>query len=315
MKSVIHLKDFLTTVLISLVTLCSNAESIPKLVPFKNLNKDRVNLGRILFHDKRLSKDNTISCSSCHIIKEGGDDNIPVSVGVDGQKSSLNSPSILYAALNFKQFWDGRVDDLETQVLSPLQNPNEMGSNLVELLAKLKQDKQMVEYFKKAFNEPISIKNFAISLSDFIKSLAKPNSKFDKYLDKKLDLSRAEKKGYKKFVEFGCIACHQGQAIGGNMYQQLGVIKSYFSEKEKYLKKNQGLYSLTKDKDDLNVFKVPSLRNVTVTAPYLHDGSIQNLAEMLKIMGRHQLGIEINHQDINDIINFLGTLKSESGPQ
>lgn len=279
-------------------------------IPEPVINSPRqVELGRLLFHDVRLSQNNQLSCASCHSLKYGGADGQVVSTGVNGSKGEINSPSVFNCALNFRQFWDGRADSLLSQVDGPISNPIEMNSSWPEILSKLKQDSFYLEQFQLAFKAGLTINNIKAAIVTFEESLLTPDSRFDLYLKNQPDaLTARELEGYNLFKQYGCISCHQGVAVGGNLYQRFGVIGDYFADRGNMTPADLGRYRITQDEKDKYVFKVPSLRNVALTAPYFHDGSTSTLEEAVEIMMRYQLGRIPKEQDINKVVLFLKTL-------
>lgn len=272
------------------------------------LNKEKVLLGKMLFHDTRLSKDDTISCASCHDIPNGGDDSRTFSIGFNNQVGTINSPTILNSSLNFVQFWDGRVNTLEEQAVGPIHNPIEMNSNFVEIISKLKNDDVYKKQFSQIYNTTINKNNIIDAIVEFEKSLTTPNSKFDLYLKGQKDiLNEKEKKGYDLFQSYGCISCHNGVNLGGNLFQKVGIIDRYFKEDET----NLGRYNITKQNKDKFYFKVPTLRNIELTAPYLHNGSLKDLRSVIEIMIKYQVGAIYEDKDIENIELFLKTLTGE----
>lgn len=272
------------------------------------LNNKKVLLGKMLFNDTRLSKDDTISCASCHDISNGGDDNRAFSIGVNNQVGTVNSPTILNSSLNFVQFWDGRVNTLEEQAVGPIHNPIEMNSNFVEIISKLKNDDVYKKQFSQIYNTTINKNNIIDAIVEFEKSLTTPNSKFDLYLKGQKDiLNEKEKKGYELFQSYGCISCHNGVNLGGNLFQKVGIIDSYFKEDET----NLGRYNITKQNKDKFYFKVPTLRNIELTAPYLHNGSLKDLRSVIEIMIKYQVGAIYEDKDVENIELFLKTLTGE----
>lgn len=272
------------------------------------LNNKKVLLGKMLFHDTRLSKDDTISCASCHDISNGGDDNRAFSIGVNNQVGTVNSPTILNSSLNFVQFWDGRVNTLEEQTVGPIHNPIEMNSNFIEIISKLKNDDVYKKQFSQIYNTTINKNNIIDAIVEFEKSLTTPNSKFDLYLKGQKDiLNEKEKKGYELFQSYGCISCHNGVNLGGNLFQKVGIIDSYFKEDET----NLGRYNITKQNKDKFYFKVPTLRNIELTAPYLHNGSLKDLRSVIEIMIKYQVGAIYEDKDVENIELFLKTLTGE----
>ncbi|PLY06295.1 MAG: cytochrome B6 [Arcobacter sp.] len=276
----------------------SNIIPIPKSIDY-NLNKAL--LGKKLFNDKRLSSNNTISCASCHNLDEGGDDNLVYSIGVDGTLGNINAPTVLNAVFNFRQFWDGRAKNLEEQALGPIENPIEMAHDFSLLLPQLNNSEYKDEFLK-IYDNGITKKNLANAIAEFEKTLITPNSKFDKYLNgDETVLSEYEKEGFEIFKNKGCISCHHGINIGGNHYNKFGAIIDIDSN-------NLGLFNITKNKNDKYYFKVPSLRNIELTAPYFHDGRYLDLEETVKTMALVQLGRPISDDEISKIIAFLKTL-------
>lgn len=283
---------------------------IPDVIP--NLDPKKVALGSALFHETSLSHDNTIACASCHQLARGGMDGVQYSIGIRGQPSGINTPTVFNSGFNFRQFWNGRAKTLEEQAAGPIHNPLEMGSNWTEVIPKLKQDPAYVTAFSQSYKNGITSVNIADALATFVRSLITPNSRFDKYLkgDAKA-ITPYELSGYVLFTSYGCISCHQGMNIGGNMYEKLGIMRDYFTDRGNITEADLGRYVLTKDPADMNEFKVPSLRNIALTAPYLHDGTAQTLEDVVVIMGRYQLGIPLPNEDVSRIVAFLLTLTGE----
>lgn len=280
---------------------------LPKEINDVNLNKAL--LGKALFEDKRLSKDNTISCASCHNTKEGGDDNRKLSIGINNSIGLLNTPTVLNSRFNFVQFWDGRSSTLKEQVTGPIHNPIEMNTDFEEIIKKLSNDSFYISKFEKIFNSPINTTNIVNAIVEYEKALITPNSRFDKYLNGDINiLTQEEKKGFELFKDFGCISCHNGVNIGGNLFQKVGIMEQYFPEETQHL----GRYNITKNPEDKFYFKVPSLRNIELTAPYLHDGSANDLKSVIDIMLKYQIGTIYNEEDIKYIEKFLLTLTGEN---
>jgi cytochrome c peroxidase len=269
-------------------------------------------LGEKLFSDKRLSKDNSVSCASCHALGTGGVDRASVSTGIGGVKGPINAPTVFNAGFNFRQFWDGRASSLEEQAAGPVHNPKEMGSNWQEVIGKLSADKKLVALFKAAYPDGVQAKNIQSALAEFQRSLVTPNAKFDRYLrGEKNALTEDEQKGYQLFKNYGCVACHQGVNVGGNMYQVFGVMGDYFKQRGNISDADLGRYNVTKNEADKHMFKVPSLRNVALTPPYFHDGSVKTLHEAVEVMFRYQLGRSAPQSDKDLIVKFLQTLTGE----
>ncbi len=298
---------FLCILLIFIFTNLFSKELITPLHVIYDYDTKKAQLGRVLFHDKRLSKDNAISCASCHDLANGGDDNRKFSLGVGGEIGSINSPTVLNSRFNFVQFWDGRAKDLKEQVLGPIHNLVEMNTNFNDIVNKLKQDIFYVESFKENYGK-LDEDSIIDAIVEFEKALVTPNSKFDKYLLGNEDiLSSDEKEGFTLFKDLGCISCHNGVNIGGNLFQKMGIVKEY-----KTSNNNLGRYNVTKEISDKYYFKVPSLRNIEHTAPYLHDGSEYSLKNVIRIMLDYQVGFDISNDEIKKIELFLKTLSGET---
>jgi len=290
-----------------------SSEPILPLQPPSGLDENKIQLGDMLFHDPRLSGDNTISCATCHPINAGGMDGQRVSTGVNGRQGELNTPTVLNSGLSFTQFWDGRAPTLEQQIDNPLLDPNEMNTSWEQVLEKLRADKDYVERFSKIYPDGITPASVRDAIATFERSLVTLDSPFDRYLRGEQDaITEQEREGYQLFKAYGCAACHQGAAVGGNLYEKLGVITPYYDEMKTTSHVNLGRYNVTGKEAHRYVFKVPSLRNVALTAPYLHNGSISTLEDMVYIMGMYQLGRKIPHQDARKIVAFLKTLTGKT---
>lgn len=287
-------------------------EPIKPVAVDTKLDARKVALGDRLFHDKRLSKDNSVSCASCHNLARGGADSLPTSTGIGGVKGPINAPTVFNSSLNFRQFWDGRAATLEEQAADPVHNPKEMGSNWNEVLGKLAQDAALVDQFKQAYPDGMQARNVQDAIASFERSLTTPNSRFDRHLKgEKNALTADELRGYQLFKSYGCVACHQGVNAGGNMFQTFGVMGDYFARRGGVTAADLGRYNVTKDEADKHMFKVPGLRNVALTAPYFHDGSAKTLPEAVDVMFMYQLGRPASAQDKALIVKFLNTLTGE----
>jgi cytochrome c peroxidase len=282
-------------------------------IPVKQtLAARKVALGKRLFHDVRLSGDLTVSCASCHDLAKGGTDNRAKSPGIYGQISDLNSPTVLNAGFNFKHFWDGRADTLEEQAGGPILNPREMGGRWPDILARLNQDAGLVAEFKEEFPAGVSATAITESLAAFVRSLATPHCRFDRFLrGDPSALTEPEARGYALFKGLGCIRCHQGINVGGNIFAKVGVLGDYFKDRGKITPADYGRFNVTGKAEDRFVFKVPGLRNASLTAPYFHDGSVATLEDAVALMARYQLGKAIPADDIARIVDFLKTLTPE----
>jgi len=271
-----------------------------------------VALGRRLFHDPRLSRDNTISCDSCHVLTKAGADTRQVARGISGLANTVNTPTVLNSAFNFRQSWDGRAASLEEQVDGPIHNLVEMASNWHEVIAKLERDADYPREFAAIWPDAATITagHIQTALAEFERSLITPDAPFDRYLrGDPQALSAAARQGWELFRNLGCIACHQGVNVGGNMYANLGIMGDYFAERGKPLVKSDlGRYNVTGREEDRHMFKVPGLRNVERTAPYFHDGSIATLDEAVNTMARYQLGVRLNAEQRKALLAFLDSL-------
>lgn len=283
---------------------------IPLSLP---LNKEKVALGEKLFNEPRLSHDDTISCAYCHDLSLGGTDRKVHSLGSGGSSGDVNSPTVFNSGLNYKQFWDGRAATLEDQIDGPVHHPKEMASDWPELLGKLNKDPDYVLAFSKLYpGLGIHERSIKDAIATFECSLSTPNSRFDKYLrGDKNAITAEERAGYVLFKTYGCVACHQGTNVGGNMFQTLGIMADYFKDRGDEVQADLGRYNVTKDKEDLHKFRVPSLRLVVLTPPYFHDGRVADLSTAIDYMARYQLGRHITPEHKQLIIKFLHTLPGE----
>ena len=283
-------------------------EPIQPIKAAKVTNADMVELGKMLFFDPRLSKSGFISCNSCHNLSMGGTDNIPTSIGHKWQQGPINAPTVLNASMNLAQFWDGRAKDLKEQAGGPIANPGEMASTHKVAVEVLQSIPQYRGYFQKAFgSDQIDIDRVTSAIAAFEETLVTPGSRFDKWLegDKKA-LNPQELEGYELFKSSGCSGCHNGPAVGGTLYQKFGVHHPY-----KTTSKAEGRKAVTGKDTDLNVFKVPTLRNIEFTYPYFHDGAVATLEDAVKIMGKVQLDRDFDKKEIDSIVAFLKTLTGE----
>lgn len=291
----------LIIIIFSVVLNAGNIKPIPNNI---DIQKQKAKLGEKLFNDKRLSLDNSISCASCHIINEGGDDNSVVATGIYGKQGNINTPTVLNSVFNFRQFWDGRAKSLNEQALGPIENPIEMASDFNILIKKLEKT-EYKELFDEVFEDGITKENIVDSIAEHEKTLITPNSPFDKYLNGDENaITKEQKEGYELFKNKGCISCHNGINVGGNLYSKFGVMEDAKSI-------NLGRYNLTKKEKDKYYFKVPSLRNIEHTAPYFHDGRTYSLHAAVKIMALYQVGRPISEKEIDSIVSFLKSLSGE----
>ena len=284
------------------------AESLP-------VDAKKVALGMALYHDTRLSVDNTVSCASCHGLNTAGVDNKQFSVGVEGQMGGVNAPTVYNAVYNFVQFWDGRAVTLADQAAGPPVNPVEMASPSFDaIIAKLKRDPKMVRAFRECYpNEGITQVTITNAIEEFERTLITPNSPFDKYLrGDDAAISDVAKQGYELFKKYNCATCHVGPNLGGESYELMGLRAHYFAERGLPLtEEDNGRFKQTGVERDRHRFKVPGLRNVALTWPYYHDGTRESLKEAVCAMGTYQSGVELTDAEEEAIVEFLNTLTGE----
>jgi len=281
-------------------------------LPKDKVARSMVELGRTLYHEKRLSRDNSISCNSCHDTKAFGVDGEKFSVGFNNHLTGRNSPTSFNAFMHVAQFWDGRAPTVEEQAKGPILAGGEMAMPSAEaVVKKISGIKGYEALFKAAFpnsSPAITYDNVGKAIGAYERLFVTP-SKFDKLLAGELSaLNEKQKRGLKKFVTSGCVTCHTGNLLGGNIYQKLGLVKPWPNQKD------QGRFAITKKEQDKMFFKVPSLRNIEKTGPYFHDGSSEKLSEAVEVMARHQLGREFSKEEISDIVAFLKTLTGKLNP-
>lgn len=297
-------------------TAASMFGTLPKVAenPENPVTAEKVKLGKKLYFDNRLSKDNTQSCNTCHNLETYGVDNLSTSPGNNGGFGTRNSPTVFNAALHISQFWDGREPDVEAQAGGPILNPVEMAMPsekvVVERLSKIDEYNTL---FSKVFPDdknPITYKNIQNAIGAFERKLITP-SKFDDFIAGDLNaLSTIEKEGLQLFISAGCIACHSGNVLGGNIYQKFGLYDDYWKHTNS-TKIDEGKFEVTKKESDKYIFKSPSLRNIEKTYPYFHDGSVSDLKEAVSIMAKLQLNKELPENDLNALVAFLNSLTGE----
>ncbi len=276
----------------------------------------KVALGFKLYHDVRISANNTVSCATCHPLDNAGVDGLKTSTGIYDQKGFINAPTVYNAALNtVGQFWDGRAKDLQAQAGGPPLDGLEMGSNWEEITGKLKADQEMVKEFAALYPEGITENSITDAIAEFEKTLLTPNCSFDLYLKgDKNALTADEIKGYELFKNNNCATCHVGVNFGGQSYEYMGIVADYFKDRGTPLHndKDYGHFNFTKDSTDFQRFKTPTLRNVALTAPYLHDGTAATLQDATKTMLKYQTGKTLPDSDIDLIVAFMNTLTGEN---
>jgi len=277
-----------------------------------NLDSRKVALGERLFSDPIVSPNNDVACVTCHQLARGGVDGRAFSTLPGNQAPPFHTPTVFNLVYNFRCHWEGSFGELTEQLAAPVQNPRILGTTFDAIVQRLSKSVEYRDAFDEIFDDGITVATVKDTFVQFERSLITPNARFDRYLygDTKA-LTAEELEGYRLFGSYGCVSCHQGINIGGNMYQQLGVMRDYFSEKETLTDADNGRYNVTHREEDRHIFRVPSLRNVAVTAPYLHDGSAKTLEEVVRIMGRYQLGRELDEADVHLIVAFLRTLTGE----
>ncbi|MFA7174648.1 MAG: cytochrome-c peroxidase [Kiritimatiellia bacterium] len=285
----------------------ANDEPISPIKPPANINLGQAELGKKLYFDPRLSKSGFISCNSCHNLSMGGTDNIPTSIGDKWQQGPINSPTVLNSSLNLAQFWDGRAADLKEQAGGPIANPGEMAFTHTLAIDVLQSIPGYVREFKQVFGkDKLDIDQVTTAIAEFEKTLVTPNSRFDQWLLGKKDaLTKTELEGYKLFKDSGCVACHNGEAVGGNSFQKMGLVEPYKGNMP------DGRAAVTGNDADRFNFKVPTLRNVEMTYPYFHDGAANTLTEAVDVMGRLQLGKKFTKDENAKIVAFLKTLTGD----
>lgn len=292
----------------------SATQPLPKSI---ESNDDIVELGRQLFHDKRLSADNTVSCATCHNLENGGMDGMKVAIGINSQLGVINTPTVFNSGFNSVLFWDGRAESLEQQVDDPITNQVEMGSSWEQIIEKLTHDPDMMKSFSQYYIEGMNATNIKHAIASFQRTLVTPNSRFDRYISGETTaLNDTEIRGYQLFNSYGCISCHQGINLGGNMFEKMGLIGDYFADRGNVTIADNGRFNVTKNPEHMHEFRVASLRNVAKTAPYFHDGNCPTLECAVEIMAKYQLGRQIPDDDRDEIVAFLkaltGTYNGES---
>ncbi|MET0050727.1 MAG: cytochrome-c peroxidase [Candidatus Thiodiazotropha sp.] len=306
------MKFKLATLTIMMLGVSSSAlaadEPIQPIKPVQSINLGQVELGKKLYFDPRLSKSGFISCNSCHNLSMGGTDNLKTSIGDHWQQGPINAPTVLNSSLNLAQFWDGRAADLKAQAGGPIANPGEMGFTHELAVGVIESIPEYVAEFKLVFGtDKVTIDEVTQAIAEFEKTLVTPNSPFDQWLLGDNEALHAnELAGYKLFKESGCTACHNGEAVGGNSFQKMGLMEPYQTKSSA-----EGLAAVTGKDADRFKFKVPTLRNVEMTYPYFHDGEAETLTEAVDIMGRLQLGKKFSKEENAQIVAFLKTLTGD----
>ena len=293
-------------------------ESIRPVPDAVEYDQAKADLGKVLYHDTRLSDDGTISCATCHGIKTGGVDNLKYSEGIKGQFGGVNAPTTFNAVFNFVQFWDGRAETLADQAAGPPLNPVEMGCKTFdEIVNRLQEDKDFTTSFNEVYAEGMSQKTITDAIEHYERTLVTPNSPFDRYLkgDKKA-MTDVQIKGYELFKDYKCATCHAGINMGGLSYELMGQRANYFKDRELIKKSgltdgDNGRWAQTKIERDRYRFRTPGLRNIALTYPYYHDGSMETLEEAVYSMALYQVGEKLEQDEVNTITEYLKALTGE----
>jgi cytochrome c peroxidase len=273
------------------------------------LDSEKIALGWRLFHDPALSRDGSVSCASCHGIAQGGDDGRAVSIGVEDRSGQRNAPTVLNSAFLFRLFWDGRAEDLESQIDGPLHNPDEMDSSWPIVIERLGRDADFMRKYRARYGEPLRVEALKDALATYERSLITPNSAFDRHLCGEDALSSSARDGYRLFLDLGCASCHQGRNLGGNLFQTFGIFETPPMLDDPGA--DRGRHEVTGRDEDRFVFRVPSLRNVSLTAPYFHDGSVVDLAAAVRVMAASQLGRSLSDDQVAKLVAFLESLTGD----
>lgn len=274
----------------------------------------KVILGELLYHDNRLSADNTVSCATCHSLETAGVDNLQFSEGIAGQFGGVNAPTTFNAYYNFVQFWDGRAATLAAQASGPPVNPVEMGcKSFDEICEKLNADKNFRKIFLEVYPGGITEANITDAIQEFEKTLLTPNSRFDKYLKGDLEaMSANEIRGYELFKKYNCATCHAGENMGGLSFELMGLRADYFADRGTELTiEDNGRFKETALERDRHRFKVPGLRNIELTAPYFHDGTMKTLEEAVEAMAKYESGVTLTDEETSLIVEFMRALTGE----
>jgi len=318
------LQTLILATLFSGQVLAADWQALPQTAPepADNPTTDaKVELGKMLYMDPRFSSTGTVSCNSCHNVMEGGEDSRSVSMGVHGKTGGRNAPTVWNSAFHSVQFWDGRADLLEDQAKGPVANPVEMGMSDVDAaMERVRAIPGYKPYFDEAFGEDsMSVANAAKAVAAFERTLITPNSAYDRYVkgDKKA-MTEQQVRGMNTFADTGCVACHSGAAFNGpTMEFGKGFYAKFptFADSEyvtKYkLDQDKGRAEVTGNEADMNMIRVPTLRNITDTAPYFHNGAVNDLHEAVHIMAKTQLNQNLANTDVDDIVAFMTALTGE----
>jgi cytochrome c peroxidase len=284
---------------------------IQPIIP-TTLDAAKVTLGDRLFHDVRLSQNHQMSCATCHNLSLGGVDRKAFSIGGNSVPLQVNTPTVFNSSLNFRQNWDGRFDNLTDLTNTFITDPRYLGGQWPDIIAQLLKVPEYLQAFAESYPDGITSANVTDAIATFTASLVTPNARFDRHLQgDKTALTATEWQGYTIFKAYGCVSCHQGVNVGGNLFQKFGVIGDYFAWRQTVTPADWGRFNVTGQPADRFVFRVPSLRNVALSPPYFHDGSAETLQRAVAIMGQYQLGRPLSPDQIDLIVQFLNTLTGE----
>ncbi|MDX1280219.1 cytochrome-c peroxidase [Shewanella colwelliana] len=306
------MKQLSTFSIAVITTLASHSlfaqEPIAIIEPAKITQPEKVELGKMLFFEPRLSKSGFISCNSCHNLSLGGVDALPTSIGHNWQQGPINSPTVLNAEYGLAQFWDGRAKDLQEQAAGPIANPKEMGFTHELAVSTIDSMPGYQSRFAAIYGkDSVNIDNITDAIAEFEKTLVTPNSPFDKYLEgDKEAISESAQAGYQLFKDKACSSCHNGPAVGGTMYMKMGLVKPFHTNNPA-----EGRIAVTGKESDKHVFKVPTLRNIELTYPYFHDGETWTLEEAVNTMADIQLGAALTEKETKEMVSFLKSLTGE----
>lgn len=290
-------------------------EPIAPVAPIQihsKIQQEKLNLGKQLYTDTLFSKDLSHACYSCHSLKKAGTDRLPRYIGLNKKEGTINTPTVLNASFNFRQFWDGRAKTLKEVIEDHLKDNTVFANNWSTVIQRIKENAFLADSFKKIYKEGITANTIKDALTVYLESLVTTDSAFDKYLKgDQSALSDDQKKGYRLFKYYGCITCHQGMNAGGNLLQKMGIYQDYFAKKPTIAKSDLGYFNYTGKEEDKYVFKIPTLRNVALTAPYLHDGSVNTLADVVQMMAIYEVGQPIPAHEVPYIVKFLESLSGK----
>jgi len=325
------MKSFYTTLITSLLSVATlplyaaSWEALPNSPPIPADNPQteaKILLGKTLYFDPRLSSTGTISCNSCHNVMAGGDDNRPHSVGVEGKQGGRSAPTVWNSAFLSVQFWDGRASSLEEQAKGPVTNPVEMGmKDWDAVINRLEAVPGYVTLFKSAFGDdkPLTADNAVKAIAAYERTLITPNSPYDRYVKgDKTALTEQQVKGMNTFAELGCTSCHAGPnfsgpslSMGEGFFMKFPTFAGSQYETQYNLTQDMGRYSVTKKETDKNLWRVPTLRNIALTAPYFHNGAVLTLNEAVRVMAKTQLNQALTDKQAQDIVAFLNALTGD----